>query len=65
MDLTGNRYGKWLVIEDKQEKMRGSCYIVCQCDCGTIRKQMKSPFLSGYNSTKCLECSKKNSRIIC
>jgi hypothetical protein len=63
MNLEGKRYGQWLVIEDKQERVGNSVGITCQCDCGTIKKLMKSPFLHGYNSSKCAPCNKKRSRI--
>lgn len=59
MDLTGNRYGQWTVLEDNKERLNGTVAVKCQCDCGTVKLMIKSPFISGYNSTKCAQCNKK------
>lgn len=59
MDLTGNVYGQWTIIEDKNELLNGGSGLTCQCTCGTVKKLAKSPFLHGYNSTKCWNCNKR------
>lgn len=64
MKLAGNRYGKWLVLEDLKEKVRGGIGVLCKCDCGTIKKFMRAPFLAGHNSEKCVRCHLANGRTI-
>ena len=36
VDETGNRYGRWLVLERWPESDRGAIWL-CKCDCGTVR----------------------------
>ena len=52
-DLTGQRFGRWLVIEKSKES--GKC--VCECDCGTIRAVAKHSLKIG-ESISC-GCYKK------
>lgn len=35
IDLTGKKFGHWLVLERDMDKTGGSAYWLCQCDCGT------------------------------
>jgi len=41
IDLKGNRFGKWLVLEKVERPVTNSpskpLYWKCQCDCGNIR----------------------------
>lgn len=60
IDLTGQRFGRWLVLE-KDKTKKGTAYWICQCDCGTIRSVCGSS-LRGQISTSCGCYKKENSR---
>lgn len=47
-DLTGQRFGRWLVIEKSSEG--GKC--ICQCDCGTVKTVAKQSLKNG-DSVSC------------
>jgi hypothetical protein len=59
IDYIGKRYGQWTIISDLDEYINHSRLILCQCDCGTLQKFKKSPFIGGHNSEKCRKCSLK------
>ena len=53
MDRTGQRFGKWLVIERFPQKKKVRW--VCRCDCGTQRDVASTDLVSGRtNSCGCL-----------
>lgn len=54
LDLTGQRFGKWVVIERVISKIYCSKWF-CKCDCGTVR-QVKTSNLRNGSSTKCSLC---------
>lgn len=51
-DITGNRYGKWTVIErtDKFTKHDGVKYL-CECDCGTIKEVSEKSLIYGKSNS--------------
>lgn len=51
IDLTGQVFGKWTVIQ-KGENKNNQIYWLCQCDCGTIR-QVNGNSLRNGTSTNC------------
>ncbi len=38
IDITGNRYNSWIVLERGKTSPRRQTYWICRCDCGTIRE---------------------------
>jgi hypothetical protein len=58
-DLTGKRFGKWLVksISERRRKSGGVVFI-CVCDCG-IKKEVDADSLSSGRSTQCINCKRK------
>ena len=64
VDLSGNRFGKWLVIGAKPEPRSPSAKNVvrwlCRCDCG-IEKAVEASSLKDGQSTNC-GCSKKTKK---
>lgn len=51
IDLTGQRFGRWTVLEKAPSKNK-AVYWVCQCDCGTI-KEVKAASLRNGDSKSC------------
>ena len=51
IDLTGQKFGRWTVLERAFNGKR-EVYWLCQCDCGTI-KQVKAASLRSGRSTSC------------
>jgi hypothetical protein len=53
-DLTGKKFGHWLVLKDSGERSihRASLWI-CQCDCGTIRKVRRNILLNSKKPRSC------------
>lgn len=51
-DLTGQRFGKWVVLQLDTSKISGHRYWKCQCDCGTIRSVDGNTLRKG-SSTSC------------
>lgn len=37
VDLRGQRFGRWFVLEETNERKCGSVMWLCKCDCGTVR----------------------------
>ena len=56
-DLTGNRYGKWTVIEYNSKSKEVS--FLCICDCG-YKKINKPGSLKRGSSTQCINCYHKS-----
>ena len=59
IDLTGQRFGRWTVLEKSGSK-NGVLYWKCQCDCGTI-KDVRGQGLREGKSLSC-GCYKKDSQ---
>ena len=63
IDLTGQRFGKYLVLERDNTKPKGkTCkvYWVCQCNCGNIKSVRADHLKSG----KTLSCGCEHKRIV-
>lgn len=55
----GDRFGKWVTLENENNKRR----ILCKCDCGTIREVNKDSLLSGCStSCGCIAANKSKER---
>ena len=57
IDLTGKRFGRWLVLEHQGQyepgnPLRGTIW-KCQCDCGTIRDKVRYGALASGRSNSC------------
>ena len=56
-DLTGNRYGRWTVLErnyEAQERRQTPISVwVCRCDCGTIKNEVLYNSLTRGGSQSC------------
>lgn len=55
-DITGLRFGRWIVLEENKERFHGRVMYLCRCDCGTERivegARMRS---GGSQSCGCLK----------
>ncbi len=54
-DLTGRRFGKWVVQKYAGEKSHSRLWL-CRCDCG-VQKNVYESSLISKRSTQCLRCS--------
>jgi hypothetical protein len=54
-DLTGRRFGKWVVLKYAGEKSKPKKWL-CRCDCG-VQKYVHESNLVGKYSTQCCQCS--------
>jgi hypothetical protein len=54
VDLTGRRFGKWVVLKYAGEKVNHRLWL-CRCDCG-VQKNVYESNLIGKRSTKCGRC---------
>jgi hypothetical protein len=62
-DLTGQRFGRWLVISLHDRRCRGTRMWVCQCDCGTVRPVLSYTLKSGRSpSCGCLTLDRNRER---
>ena len=61
IDLTGQKFGRWKVIE-KDNSKKGTAYWICLCDCGTMRSVCGSSLRNGA-STSCGCYKIENSRM--
>ncbi len=54
IDLTGQRFGRWLVLEQAPPRQKNSTETrwLCQCDCGTV-KEVSSQALRRGSSRSC------------
>lgn len=63
IDLTGQRFGKYIVLERDNTKPKGKTgkvYWICQCDCGNIKSVRADHLKSG----KILSCGCEHKRIV-
>lgn len=58
VDLTGNRYGKLLVLRRDSRKDGGNWYWICECDCGN-RKSIRGTSLMKENGTRSCGCDQR------
>jgi hypothetical protein len=58
-DLTGVKFGSWLVISLNQDRTNGASYWNCRCDCGNLGVVSGCSLRSG-KSTRCKPCANKN-----
>lgn len=56
IDLTGEKFGEWTVLERSGSDKRGQALWKCQCSCGTIRNIVGSSLRKG--SSKSCGCKK-------
>ncbi len=54
-DLTGQRFGEWLVLERAGKASSGNHKWLCKCSCGNIKEVDGNTLRSG-KSTKCRHC---------
>lgn len=57
-DITGQRFGKWTVLEDKGSINRAPRRFICQCDCGR-RHEVSGITLRQGQSTQCVVCARQ------
>lgn len=58
MDLTGQRFGKLLVLCRDSRKDGGNWYWICECDCGN-RKSIRGTSLLRENGTRSCGCDQR------
>ena len=58
IDLTGQRFGKLLVLRQSEHHLGGKPAWVCRCDCGA-EKPVRSSSLRMGKSTACRKCAVK------
>ena len=51
LDLTGNRYGRYIVIQLAQKRCLKNRYWICQCDCGTTTEVQQGNLTSGHSKS--------------
>lgn len=53
IDLTGQRFGRWLVLEQAPPRQKNSTETrwLCQCDCGTVRAVNSQKLRSGKSQS--------------
>ena len=56
MNIVGNKYGKWTVVEQCSERKNGAIQIVVECECGSKKTCSKAIFTHGTSSDKCKKC---------
>lgn len=55
INLVGQRFGRWLVVEDFGNNKQGEALFKCRCDCGNIRNIVSHTLRSGQShSCGCL-----------
>ena len=52
LDITGRRFGRWLVLENTDPYPNGDRRVKCRCDCGTVRK-VRMAQLVNLRSSSC------------
>jgi hypothetical protein len=62
MNILGNKYGSWTIIEEYPKKINGYWMVSAQCGCGIVKLMQRSPFLHGVNSEKCFKCHLKQTK---
>lgn len=58
-DLTGERFGRWTVLERAGEDARGNSLWLCRCDCGKEKTIVYQNLVQGL-STQCRSCANRN-----
>jgi len=48
-DLTGQRFGRWLVLEERGISKQGNVQWLCRCDCGTERIVVSGSLMAGVS----------------
>src|SRR6476660_843317 len=39
-DITGRRYGRYVVLKKTEKRCGGKAYWLCRCDCGVVKEVM-------------------------
>ena len=52
IDLTGQRFGFWIVLKKDNKNVHGQTLWLCRCECG-VQKSITSNSLRSGNSTSC------------
>jgi len=50
-DLTGQRFGKLVVLRKTDLRRKGKILWICQCDCGNMHQAMSSRLISGHTKS--------------
>jgi hypothetical protein len=53
IDRTGQKFGKWTVIEQTKKYNRRDPIWLCKCDCGTVREVSGNSLRNGSSSCNC------------
>lgn len=61
IDLAGQRFGSWIVLEPSEQGKFPGMYWKCKCDCGTESNIVSQNLREGW-STKCAKCSNQVSK---
>lgn len=62
-DISGQRFGKWTVLNEAGRDGRGEALWYCQCDCGRTKKITGFSLRSGH-SKSCLHCARKGKLLV-
>lgn len=63
-DISGQRFGRWLVIEPRHVNERGHAVFLCRCDCGNEREVVAYRLRNGRStSCGCLRNEKSAARM--
>lgn len=63
IDLTGKRFGNWLVIKKDENNLKKNIHWICQCDCGIIRSVSGTSLRGGISvSCGCMKDKKTSER---
>jgi len=52
LDLTGQGFGKWIVLGRSHRNERGEVFWLCRCECGT-KRTVRAGYLRSGRSTSC------------
>lgn len=58
IDLTGQKFGKWTVVEKRRNPSGGSTMWLCKCECGT-EQVVRGKDLRKGKTTQCEHCARK------
>ena len=58
IDLTGQRFGRWMVLGEAKRKY----YVTCQCDCGAIRDVYANNLILGKSVSCGCYCKEQTAR---
>ena len=61
INLSNQRFGRWIVIKRGGKDSDGHIKWICKCDCGTIKEVTRSSLRNG-RSKGCAKCSPRNNR---